>query len=225
MIYANPRQVAIAYRSAGGPIPKIAQLMGRSKSTISVWVKGVVISSSGLRRLKVNRGVHAIRGSLVNAAKCSATRDVYREAGREVARQGVAHHMAACALYWAEGSKKRCRMEICNTDPKMLSFFCDFLRKYFPEDLTKMHATVVYHPAGMGKSEADLIDYWSEALGVAVHKVKAVPNMDKRVGTGKKKNRHEWGKCVVTLDSTAVVQHIYGAIEIYFLSSIYPNSR
>lgn len=120
-----------------------------------------------------------------------------------------------CSLYWAEGTKKKNKVSLANTDGALVKVFYDFLDLYFPSKKHKIKIDFCFHGCDENASEEEGVRYWASLLSVPVDSVRAFPNKDKRPKTGKKKNRHRFGMCILTLDDTSVAQHIYGALEEY----------
>ncbi len=142
-------------------------------------------------------------------------RIAYQQEGRLAARQGDSLHQAGCMLYWAEGSKERNAVILSNSDLHMVRFFHRFLRECFdlPPQRFGLRLNVY---TGNGLALWQVEDHWLEGLGLPrfclrKHTVDHFPTSS----SGKKTNRLPYGVCSLTLYSTRVAQHIYGAIQEY----------
>jgi hypothetical protein len=119
-------------------------------------------------------------------------------------------------LYWAEGSKDRNTITFVNSDREMVVFFVAFLRDSLgvsPEDITVR--LNVYLTNGLTLREVE--DHWLWALGLPRSSLrKPMINHAPTSSSGRKRNKLPYGVCTIRVKrSTALVQHIYGAIQEY----------
>ena len=70
---------------------------------------------------------------------------------------------AGVALYAGEGSKTDGAVKFANTDPRMISFFCTWLRRYFVVDESRLRGCVYLHQ-GLDLDAAE--DFWSQLVGI-----------------------------------------------------------
>ena len=116
-------------RAEGRTLADIAELLGVSKSSVSLWVRDVPHERSQ-RRSSPSRKPHAQHvAKLAEIAECDRL---------GVERIGVlsagAFLAAGVALYAGEGSKADGKVLFANTNPEMISFFCAWLRRFFDVD-------------------------------------------------------------------------------------------
>ncbi len=141
----------------------------------------------------------------------------YQEEGRERARLGSDPlHMAGCMLYWAEGGKDRNSLCFANSDPHMTGYFCRFLRASLnvPVDRLTVRLNVYL---GNDLSLERIEDFWLEALDLPRSCLRGhTLNNTPTSSSGRKRGRLPYGVCQLrVLQSTPVIQHIYGAIQEY----------
>lgn len=207
-------------RVHGMPVKQIAALLGVSASSVSYWVRDITITPA--QRERNLRGPSGPQSPEQIAARVAAWAETARKRrraaqleGRMHARVGDPLHQAGCMLFWAEGSKNRNEVTLCNSDPHMLRFFRRFLTECFevaPERLRiRLH---VYLDNGLSIEEIER--YWLEVLALPTscmrgHSLNPLPTSS----SGKKKNKLPYGVCTMTLGDTQIVQHIYGAIQEY----------
>ena len=115
----------------GLPINDIAKQIGVSLSSVSLWVRDIVLSPEHEEALRWNnKRFEAQRaGSQANVTKQRVLRQQYQEEGRAKAREGNLQHSQGCMLYWAEGKKSRHNLTFSNSDPDMMVMFLKFLRE------------------------------------------------------------------------------------------------
>jgi hypothetical protein len=202
------------------PFKQIASQLDVSVSTAFLWTKDIVLDPES-----IDRNLYGPTGPLNRehvAARVATWRKKnrerrlsYQEAGRARARQGDSHHMAGCMLYWAEGSKERNAAKLCNSDVHMMRYFRRFLTACFdvPPEKLKLRLHVYL---GNGLSIEEIEDYWLAELELSrsalrKHSINPLPTSS----SGMKKNRLPFGVATLTVNSTEIVQHIFGAIQEY----------
>ena len=73
--------------------------------------------------------------------------------------------IAGLALYAAEGNKRDGEVALANTDPRMILFFCRWLRRFFEVDESRMRLRLYLHE-GLDLEEANA--FWSGLTGISV---------------------------------------------------------
>ena len=66
--------------------------------------------------------------------------------------------LSGLALYAAEGAKRDGEIIFANTDPRMILFFCTWLRKFFEVDESRLRVRLYLHE-GLDIDEANI--FWS----------------------------------------------------------------
>jgi hypothetical protein len=135
--------------------------------------------------------------------------------GRRRARERDPLHVAGCMLYWAEGAKDRNLLRLANSDIELVRFFVRFLKKSMHVEPDDFNLRLnVYTNNGLSVDEIET--YWLDALHLPrsclrKHTLNHLPTSS----SGKKKTL-PYGVCTVGAKrGTAIVQHIYGAIQEY----------
>jgi hypothetical protein len=150
-----------------------------------------------------------------NAELWRRRRRSYQAEGRALARRGDAKHLAGCMLYWAEGARARNSVRFTNSDAAMLAFFAKFLRTFFglPETAFKVYCNLFAdHAADQERME----QFWLDTLQLPRSCLrKTTVNTYSKYSLKKRKNKLPYGTCRLCVDSTAVVQSIFGAIQEY----------
>jgi len=134
------QEKARALRAQNRTLADIARTLGVSKSSVSLWVRDVPFTPT----LRL-RGPHR-RPHPAHEAKLRQIEELNRE-GRE--RIGIlsdeALFAAGVALYAGEGSKTDGEVRFANSDPKMVSLFCRWFRRFFNVDETRMRGRLYLH--------------------------------------------------------------------------------
>jgi transcriptional regulator with XRE-family HTH domain len=199
-------------REQGMPMKQIARRLGVSPSSVHLWTRDIEIAPiHKARNMKRSRQAFSQTWRQLHRDR----RTGFQLEGRIAASARDPIHMAGCMLYWAEGAKRRGTLRLTNSDVNMMVFFRRFLTSCFgvqPQALIlSLH---VY--TGNGLSIREIEDHWLRALdlprtSLRKHSLNPLPTSS----SGKKPNKLPYGVCSLSLYSTRIVQHIYGAIQEY----------
>ena len=153
------REQARRLRATGLPMADIAARLGVSKSSVSLWVRDVPFEARPRPTRGRRRGPNALqRRKQAEIARLLAEgRDrVGRLSEREFLIAGV-------ALYAGEGSKGDGNVRFANSDPRMIVFFCSWLRRFFEIDESRLRVHLYLH---QGLDLAAAIAYWSALTSI-----------------------------------------------------------
>jgi hypothetical protein len=116
-------------RARSWRIADIAAELGVAKSSVSLWVRDVVLEPQPRRRSAARR-----RKPNALARRKQDEIDRLREEGRRwiVTLSEREFLVAGVALYAGEGAKTDGAASLANTNPRYIAFFCDWLRRFFP---------------------------------------------------------------------------------------------
>ncbi len=116
-------------------------------------------------------------------------------------------------LYWAEGSKERNCVALTNSDPELVRFFFRFLKASF--EVTDQKVTVRCNLfADHVTRQQEIERYWLDLLGLPQTSLRrSIVNSYSKYSQKKRTNKLPYGTCRLSVHSTAIVQHIYGAIQ------------
>ena len=213
------RRKAIALRAGQGlSVREIAAALDVSRSTASRWLRDVPLTTVQEDRLRERNP--AVSGQLAgarrNAELARDRRRPYQEHGRVLARRSDALHLAGVMLYWAEGEKaSRNAARISNTDPALLRLFLDFLRATFAIPEERVRVTCHLFSDHVGHQAAIERD-WLRELGLPEASLtRSIVNRQSRRSTGKRARMLPRGTCRLAVNSTFVVQSIFGSIQEY----------
>jgi hypothetical protein len=200
----------------GHSIKEIANEVGVSISSVSIWCRDIELRPEHVARLVARdpRNGGRRKGHRERSRRARAQRVVWQEEGRILARSGDPLHRAGCMLHWAEGSKKRCSVEFSNSDADMLRLFARFLRECYRVSDDRLTFAVNCF-LGNGLSIAEIQQFWLEALHLPESCLRA-PSVNRASSASQRKGRVlVYGTGRLTLHSTQVAQSIYGAIQEY----------
>ena len=200
----------------GLPIREIAAALDVAVSSVSTWVRDVPLTPEQEAALVARNPIYtrSLAGHRAAAANARRARRAAQAAGREIARRGNSLHRTGCMLYWAEGSKSRNVAALTNSDADMLAIFVRFLHECYGVPFERMCFSVNCH-LNNGLTLGEIESWWLHRLALPTECLrKAVVNRPSRASNG----RHNvllYGTARVVVNSTAIVQSIYGAIQEY----------
>ncbi|HEY6781593.1 MAG TPA: hypothetical protein VI111_11605, partial [Thermoleophilaceae bacterium] len=214
------RERARRMRRAGTPYKRIARELGVSASSVVAWTRDITLSADQHHQnLRGPRGPlnqeACLRRAAAWSARCRARRAQFQLEGQLRAREGNPLHLQGCMLYWAEGGKGRNSLIFANSDVHMHRLFRRFLREALGVPPERMRIRVNVH-TGNGLTVAEIERYWLDALQLPVSCLrKASVDQLPRSSGGRAKGKLPYGVATLTINSTRVVQHIFGAIQEY----------
>ena len=153
------RRQARQLRRTGLPLSEIALRVGVSKSSVSLWVRDVEFEP----RPPITRGRRRAPNALQRRKQAEIDRLV--EEGRSrIGRLSEREFLVAgVALYAGEGSKRDGAVKFANTDPRMVAFYCAWLRRFFEIDEARLRARLYLHE---GLDLAASIAFWSALTSI-----------------------------------------------------------
>ncbi len=113
----------------------------------------------------------------------------------------------ASALYAGEGTKREGAVVFANTDPEMVRFFCDWLRRFFDVDEARLRVRVYLHE-GLDLDAAQ--SHWSAVTGVPA--AQFGKSYRARADATIRHNKHEFGCAYVKYSCTRTHRRIMGLI-------------
>lgn len=202
-------------RANGKSVNEIAKELGVSKSSVSVWVRDVVLTSEQQDRLKSISPRFPDLRAKENREQFLKQRKEYQLQGARKCDKASHLFVAGCMLYWGEGAKNRNVVRIANSDPNLLTFFLKFLRNEF---------TVLDEEIGLriscysnnGLTAKEIEKFWLDTLSLPKSCLKQIvvdrfPTSSSK--TNKKKGKLPYGTLELTVGRTDIVQQIFGAIQ------------
>jgi len=167
------RLKAIGLRKTGISVIEIAKKLHVSKSTASLWTRDVLLSTKQLQILKQNSLQGAIKGRLKGSQVQKQKRlDLIRFSEKKGLKEFEKNslrdiHVSGLALYWAEGSKKQRRVELCNSDPQMIKFFIHWLKRCYQIPISELSCYIGINKAHRHREQL-VKKFWSDQTKIPV---------------------------------------------------------
>jgi hypothetical protein len=207
------QEQARALRAAGATLQQIADELGVSKSSASLWVRDVPFTPSKRRWGPQRRP---------NPSSLRKQREIdeCNDAGKAlIGRLSTDAFLAAgVALYAGEGAKRDGEVCFANTDANMVRFFCEWFRRFFAIDESRLRVRVYLHD-GLDLNAAKV--HWSRVTGIPLtqfgysYRAAADPTL--------RHNKHEFGCVYVRYCCTRVHRQIMGLIRALLSSEAIPG--
>jgi hypothetical protein len=213
---------ARALREQAWTLTEIATELGVSKSSVSLWVRGVVFDEAArAARAGANRN-NGARDRRPN--RLQRTKQAEIEGCMQDGRQRIGDVserdllIAGTALYAGEGGKTDGEVRFTNSDPLMVALFCRWLRTIFAVDEARLRVRLYLH---QGLDLPAATAFWSEVTSVPesqfVRPYRAVADPSIR------RTKHETGCASVYYGCTRTHRRIMGFVR-GLLESAVPQS-
>jgi AcrR family transcriptional regulator len=198
------RDEARRQRAAGATLLEIASALGVSKSSVSVWVRDVEFTRRPGRRTARRRAPNALQ-----RAKAAEIERLKEEGQARIADLSDRELLVAgVALYAAEGSKTEGSVRFANSDPRMIAFFCAWLRRFFDVDERRLRVRVYLHQ-GLDLDAAEA--FWSDLTGIPRDQFRTPYRAIPKVGI--RHNKHQHGCPSVAYYCSTTLRAIMGLAE------------
>lgn len=198
------RDLAIALRKKGLSYSEIRQQVPVAKSSLSLWLKHIRLSSKLRDRLYTKQIQILSRGtpSQVERRKREITvltEDAKKEITLPISSE--THRFLGAALYWAEGNKTK-NFAITNSDPALIAFMTRWFNEMFAIPPLALKAHLNIYPQ---QNEKKVKQFWSEITKIPIENFGKT--FIKPVSKGFKKNNLYYGTIKVYVPKGTDMRH------------------
>jgi hypothetical protein len=202
-------------RAQGWTLSEICEELGVSKASASLWCRDVEIDEVELERRRRERNLAGNEG-----ARRRGPNKLQRRKAAEIAEMQLAGLdevavltdrellLVGAALYAGEGSKTTGEVRFANSDPRMILFFVEWLRRCFDVETEAMRFRLYLHE-GLDLGVANR--FWSDLTGIPAsqfHKpYRAVADPSIR------RSKHPMGCPSVGVCSTRLHRRVMGLVD------------
>lgn len=159
--YQKLKVRAISLRRQGLSYGQIKTRLQVSKSTLSLWLKSVILNPEQRQRLYTRQvGILNLGAQSQKQRREREVALIVSQAIEEIPKplSLCAYQLFGAALYWAEGSKGR-MFQMTNSDPQLILFWVKWLRKIFNIPSKMLKARLNIYPQ---QNEKKIKQFWSE---------------------------------------------------------------
>ena len=208
------QQQARQLRRTGLPLAEIALRVGVAKSSVSLWVRDVEF----IPLPRPPRGRRRAPNALQRRKQAEVNR-LIEEGRARVGRLSEREFLVAgVALYAGEGSKSDGRVRFVNSDPRMVVFFCAWLRHFYAIDESRLRPAVYLH---QGLDLPAAMAFWSACTGIPASQFtkpyRAVPDPSIR-GT-----KHVHGRVTVSYSCSVTHRTVMGLVNALLSGTAIPG--
>lgn len=149
-------------RAEGWTMPEIAAELGVSRSSVSLWTRDVECTPRPRRN--PNYGARSRAPNRLQRAKQEQIDRLLEEGRQRIGTLSEREFLVAgTMLYAGEGNKTDGSVGLANSDPRIIAFFCSWLRHFFTIDEARLRVTLYLHE-GLNLDEADR--FWAAVTEV-----------------------------------------------------------
>lgn len=149
-------------RAQAWTLQEIAEHLGVSKSSVSLWVRDVEFTPKPRKDRRY--GAHETRPNKLRDRKLAEIERLKEEGLRRLSDLTEQEFLVAgVALYAGEGAKRDGEVKFANSDPRMILFFCTWLRHFFDIDESRLRVRLYLHE-GLDIEAANA--FWSALTGI-----------------------------------------------------------
>lgn len=200
-------------RLEGASIKEIERVLGVSRSSVSRWVRDIELEAGHRERLAERIRIGPLVAAKRKAARAREVRLGYQEEGRRLVYVRDSTYAAGCMLYWAEGARLRNTVKLTNSDPELLSYFVEFLRRHFEVSGARFKVACNLFADHLDR-QIEIERFWLERLGLDERSLrKSTVNTYSKYSQKKRLNKLPYGTTAVVVDDTRIVQTIFGSIQ------------
>lgn len=168
-------------RLTGHSIPEISKITDIAKTTVTRYVKSIVIPQEYQQKLKEKQGGSKDRAK---ARRENSSEDAIELLGEMSERD---QFLLLIGLYWGEGTKKD--FSIVNSDPALIQSFITCLKDVFNIGSDRLSFSLRVH---VDISIPNAISFWSKATNLPESSIIAIEIIE-----GKKNGKLPYGMCRV----------------------------
>ena len=209
------QQLARQLRRTGLPLAEIALRVGVSKSSVSLWVRDVEFATP-VRSL--TRGRRRDPNALQRRRQAEIDRLLVEGRARIGRLSEREFLVAGVALYAGEGTKRDGALRFANRDPRMIFFYCCWLRRFFEIDESRLRVRLYLHE---GLDLAASVSYWSALTAIPASQFgkpyRAVPDPSIR------RAKHVHGCVTVSYSCSATHRCVMGLVNALLSGTALPG--
>lgn len=159
------KEAAVIRRKRGESVREISTALGVSKSTVSLWLRDISLSSRAQNILKEKYTLGQRRGQAARRAQTTKNlNNAVRQAKVIISKfpDTPSSLMVVCALmYWCEGQKSKIdnAFMFANSDPSVITTFLKLFRSSFQLDEQKFRVCIHLHAYHDDKKQ---LQFWSK---------------------------------------------------------------
>lgn len=175
LIKTKEKELVLKLRKQGLSYSEILKKVDVSKSTLSVWLRGIGVAKRHQQRFTLKRKLAQLKAQeACQNIRITRETEIIKTAQAEIGRINKREFwLIGAALYWAEGSKQKAnlisqRVSFNNSDPKMILLFDRWLKKICGRKQDGIAYSLYIHKTGNLKKAKK---FWGRLLDTKIERV------------------------------------------------------
>lgn len=201
------RLIAIQLRKKGWSYQKILTKIEVSKSTLSLWLREIELTSQQKKKLLIGREKSRYAGAKARQRqRIEKTKKIINIAKKEakiLAKNPL--FFSGVMLYWAEGAKSNEIIKFSNSDPMMIKFMMEWFRCICKVSEKKIRIAVHMHELHCRKN---IERYWSKITNIPLKQFQKT--YIKSTSLKHRKNILYNGACTIVISDRDLFRKIQG---------------
>jgi hypothetical protein len=165
----SDKNLAIKLRKSGNSYSQISSVLNIPKSTLSYWLKDIIISREAKEKIQArtnSTGIAKLIDRNKNQSVLAETRHTeFRKQGKEEAKKLLSDSLfiIGLSLYWAEGYKQGAygskwkSIDFANSDPEMIKIMVKFFTKFLNIKKSEIKIQIMLHNS---KNVDKAVNFW-----------------------------------------------------------------
>lgn len=198
------RNVAILMRKSGLSYGEISKKTHIPKSTLSLWLKDIKLPLKYRKKFYTKQIQILSRGPQSQRERRKREIESILKSSAEDIKTPVsedAFKLFGAALYWGEGSKGS-RLQITNSDPRLIVFMTHWFEKIFCIKRSKMKARLNIYPQ---QNDLEMKKFWSDITEIPISNFGK--SYIKPLNSGYRKNNLYYGTIRIEIPKSADLVH------------------
>lgn len=205
-------------RKKGFSVGTIQKKLKVSRSSVSIWIRGIKLTKTQLEKLYLNKKTGGLKGSIIASMnkikkREELTKEIMSASKTEVGRLSKRDRfITGIAMYFAEGNKADKNVAFSNSDPRAINFMVSWFRNYCEVPEKKFRCNLYLHD---NLDETHAKKFWSSLTHIPLSqfmKTYIVKNNTKRF----RKTKHEYGVFRIIISNVNLQRKIMGWISGIF---------
>ena len=135
MAKSREKNIALKLRGKGESIRDIANKLGVSKNSVSLWCCDIKLTAKQIKKLHQQMVVGSYEGRIKGAQmqheqRLQKIENFDKQGAKDIGKLSKRDFLlSGLALYWGEGAKKNRRVKLINSDPLIIQFMMGWFRE------------------------------------------------------------------------------------------------
>jgi len=214
MAKIQKHQKALELRATGKSYSDIKQVLGVSKSTLSLWLRNHPLSESKIRELRDwnQRRIENYKETRRKSRE-AILRSIYKEERRRINPMSSRDiFVSGLFLYWGEGGKTKIfELSMSNTNPAIIKAFIFWLRRSFGVEKNKIKIKLhLYKDMDINKETT----FWAKTLKISKRQLKKPYIKESRFSGLSYKKGFGHGTCNALLGNAIVAKRVMMGLKV-----------